>query len=108
AAAAMRQGLTWKDFIEQGYIIAGSPKTVREKLEEVAKRLNIGHMMTLLHFGNLSREQVTKNTTLFSREVLPYLQPLFSEWEDKWWIRPLAEGARVSPQRAQAPAPTGV
>jgi alkanesulfonate monooxygenase SsuD/methylene tetrahydromethanopterin reductase-like flavin-dependent oxidoreductase (luciferase family) len=67
AAQRQREGLTWKDFIEQGYIIAGSPQTVRQQLEEVAKGLNVGHMMLLLHFGNMSKEQVTKNTSLRAR-----------------------------------------
>ena len=97
AAQRQREGLTWKDFIEQGYIIAGSPQTVRQQLEEVAKGLNVGHMMLLLHFGNMSKEQVTKNTTLFAREVAPHLKGLFSEWEDKWWIEPLAERDRRAP-----------
>ena len=108
AAAQIRQGLKWKDFVEQGYIIAGSPATVREKLEEVAKKLNVGHMMLLLHFGNLSKEQVTKNTTLFAREVMPHLKPLFSEWDDKWWIDPLPRGERVAPQPAHERATSAV
>ena len=98
AAQAMRQGLKWKDFIEQGYIVAGSPATVREKLTEVAKGLNVGHMMTLLHFGNMPRETVMKNTTLFSQEVMPHLKGLFPEWEDRWWINPLPAGDRREPQ----------
>ncbi len=31
-AALRREGLTWKDFVNEGYVIAGSPKTVRERL----------------------------------------------------------------------------
>ena len=34
---ARREGLTWKDFVDQGYIIAGSPKTVRERMREAMK-----------------------------------------------------------------------
>ena len=47
---ASRQGsraaprrLSWKDFVNQGYVIAGSPKTVRERLSEAMKSLNCGH-----------------------------------------------------------------
>jgi len=103
AAAQMRQGLTWKDFIEQGYIIAGSPATVRQQLEEVAKGLNVGHMMLLLHFGNTPKETVTKNTTLFAREVMPHLKGLFGEWEDRWWIHPLPPDDRRAPAPASPP-----
>jgi alkanesulfonate monooxygenase SsuD/methylene tetrahydromethanopterin reductase-like flavin-dependent oxidoreductase (luciferase family) len=108
SAAALRQGLTWKDLVEQGFVVAGSPKTVREKLEEVARGLNVGHLMVLLHFGNLSKEQVTKNTRLFSQEVMPYLKPIFSEWEDKWWINPMPASDRVSPAPAHTAERAGV
>jgi alkanesulfonate monooxygenase SsuD/methylene tetrahydromethanopterin reductase-like flavin-dependent oxidoreductase (luciferase family) len=105
AAQRMRDGLTWKQFIDQGYIIAGSPATVRQKLEEVAKGLNVGHMMLLLHFGNMSKEQVTKNTTLFAREVMPHLRGLFNEWEDRWWINPLPPADRRVPNPASSDLP---
>jgi alkanesulfonate monooxygenase SsuD/methylene tetrahydromethanopterin reductase-like flavin-dependent oxidoreductase (luciferase family) len=108
SAAALRQGLSWKDLVEQGFVVAGSPKTVREKLEEVARGLNVGHLMVLLHFGNLSKEQVTKNTRLFSQEVMPYLKPIFSEWEDRWWINPMPSSGRVSPAPARAADRAGV
>ena len=52
---------------------------VRQQLEDVAKGLNVGHLMLLLHFGNLPRETVTKNTELFAREVMPQLRDLFGE-----------------------------
>ena len=47
-AALRRGGLKWKDFIDQGYVIAGSPKTVRERLREAMKSLNCGHLMMLM------------------------------------------------------------
>ena len=40
--------LKWKDFVEQGYVIAGSPATVRERLVEVLKEMNVGQLFTLL------------------------------------------------------------
>jgi alkanesulfonate monooxygenase SsuD/methylene tetrahydromethanopterin reductase-like flavin-dependent oxidoreductase (luciferase family) len=107
-AQAIRSELKWKDFVEQGYIVAGSPATVRQKLEEVSKSLNIGHMMTLLQFGNMNKETVTKNTTLFAHEVLPHLRSLHGEWEDRWWINPLPADQRVEPNPATLAQPTGV
>lgn len=104
AAAAMREGLTWKSMVDQGYIIAGSPETVRRKLEEVAKGLNVGHMMFLLHFGNMSKATVTKNTRLFTEQVMPHLQKLFPDWEDRWWIDPLPASDRRAPNPASTHA----
>src|SRR4029077_19195277 len=34
--------LTWKDLTEQGHVIAGSPETVRQRMEELIKGLNVG------------------------------------------------------------------
>jgi alkanesulfonate monooxygenase SsuD/methylene tetrahydromethanopterin reductase-like flavin-dependent oxidoreductase (luciferase family) len=76
--------------VEQGYVVVGSPDTVREKLEEVAKSLRIGHLMLLLQFGNMAPEVVQNNTDLFARKVLPGLQGLWSEYEDRWWPKACA------------------
>ena len=94
--------LKWKDFIEQGFIIAGSPESVRQQLEEAAKALHVGQMMLLLQFGSMPPELVRKNTELFAREVLPHVRKLWSEYEDHWWINPLPQEERT------APAPVGV
>ena len=97
--------LKWKDFVENGYILAGSPESVRQQLEEAAKALRVGHMMVLLQFGSMPPELVRKNTELFAREVLPHVRGLWSEYEDHWWIKPLPQEDRVEPQPA---TPTGV
>ena len=62
-AALRREGLTWKDFLDQGYVIAGSPKTVRERLREAMKTLNCGHLMILQQIGSMPPELVRKNTS---------------------------------------------
>ena len=88
----------WKDFVDRGYILAGSPESVRQQLEEAAKALRVGHMMVLLQFGSMPPELVRKNTELFAKEVLPHVRHLWSDYEDHWWIKPLAASERVSPQ----------
>jgi len=92
------KGLKWKDFVDKGYIIAGSPKTVRERLREVVKDMRIGQLMTLLQFGNLSREQTMRNTELYAKEVMPYLKDLWKEWDDRWAPKslPTKERARAA------------
>jgi alkanesulfonate monooxygenase SsuD/methylene tetrahydromethanopterin reductase-like flavin-dependent oxidoreductase (luciferase family) len=80
------RSLTYKDFVDRGFLIAGSPATVREQLVEETKRLRIGHLMVLLHFGSMPHELTLKNIELFAREVMPALEPLWEdEWEDRWW-----------------------
>jgi alkanesulfonate monooxygenase SsuD/methylene tetrahydromethanopterin reductase-like flavin-dependent oxidoreductase (luciferase family) len=87
-----------KDFFNNGFVIVGSPKTVREQLMDGMKRLRVGHLLTLLHFGSMPTELCKANIELFSREVLPYLAPMWDDqYEDRWWpqrlraVRPAAE-----------------
>jgi alkanesulfonate monooxygenase SsuD/methylene tetrahydromethanopterin reductase-like flavin-dependent oxidoreductase (luciferase family) len=78
--------LKYKDFIERGFLIAGSAATVREQLIEGVKRLRIGHLLALLHFGSMPHQLCLKNIDLFCRDVLPHLEGLWDdEWEDRWW-----------------------
>jgi hypothetical protein len=37
------QNLTWKDLVEGGFVIAGSPDTVRERTEHMVKSLLEGY-----------------------------------------------------------------
>ena len=83
-AALRREGLKWKDFIDQGYVIAGSPKTVRERLREAMKSLNCGHLMMLQQIGSMPPELVRKSTSLFATEVMPHMRDLWSNFEDRW------------------------
>ena len=89
-AAANRSGpmfqkLTWKTIVDNGYIIAGNPKQVTEQVRDVATSMNIGHLMLLLHFGNLKKETVLYNTRRFAQEVMPNLRSIHDKWDDRWW-----------------------
>ena len=92
--------LSWKDLIERGYLVAGSPATVADRINDMADKLNVGHLMTLLHFGNMSKETTMYNTRMFAEKVIPRLRPRFSEWDDNWFPRDAAAA------RAAAPAKT--
>lgn len=85
--------LTAKDMIEQEFVVVGSPATVREKLESMARRLNVGHLMPMLQFGSMPHEQAMKNIELFGREVLPHLQNVWQDegWENHWWPKRLSK-----------------
>ncbi len=93
-----------KDFFERGFIVVGSPKTVREKLLNGVKRLRIGHLLTLLHFGSMPTDLCKANIDLFAREVLPHLAPLWDDkYEDRWWPERLrAKRPAVAPAMAAA------
>jgi alkanesulfonate monooxygenase SsuD/methylene tetrahydromethanopterin reductase-like flavin-dependent oxidoreductase (luciferase family) len=85
--------------VDKGYVIVGSPDDVVEQLREVAVNLNVGHLMLLLQFGNMSKQLAKYNTRLFADKVMPKMKGLFSEWNDRWWPQPMETG-----QRAAVPA----
>ncbi|MCS6925346.1 MAG: LLM class flavin-dependent oxidoreductase, partial [Candidatus Binatia bacterium] len=94
AADMFRFGLTWKEFVERGYIISGSPVTVRDRLIEAIKGLRIGQLMVLQQIGSMPKELVLKNIELFAKEVMPAIKKLWAdEWQDRWCPRPLEERA---------------
>jgi alkanesulfonate monooxygenase SsuD/methylene tetrahydromethanopterin reductase-like flavin-dependent oxidoreductase (luciferase family) len=83
------------DIVERGYVIVGSPDEVVEQLKEVAVNLNVGHLMLLLQFGNMSKDLTRYNTKLFAERVMPQLKDLFSEWDDRWWPQPMERSLRA-------------
>lgn len=84
--------------LENGYIIVGNPDQVADKIREMAKTLNVGHLMTLLQFGNMGKELTMYNTRLFAEKVMPQLKDLFTnEWEDRWWPKPMDQAETAHP-----------
>ncbi|MGA8060297.1 MAG: LLM class flavin-dependent oxidoreductase, partial [Candidatus Binataceae bacterium] len=108
-ASITREGLKWKDFIDDGYVIAGSPATVRDRLREALKTLNCGHLMILQQIGSMPPELVRKSTDLFAREVMPHLRDLWTGFEDKWSPKrlPANEMAVPAPIWSDAPKTNG-
>jgi alkanesulfonate monooxygenase SsuD/methylene tetrahydromethanopterin reductase-like flavin-dependent oxidoreductase (luciferase family) len=74
-----------RDFYDNGFVIVGSAKTVRDQLMEHMKRLRVGHLLTLLHFGSMPTDLCKRNIDLFARDVLPYLEGMWDQYEDRWW-----------------------
>jgi alkanesulfonate monooxygenase SsuD/methylene tetrahydromethanopterin reductase-like flavin-dependent oxidoreductase (luciferase family) len=92
-----------KDMIAKEFVVVGSPATVRQKLEAMAKRLNVGHLMVALQFGSMPHALAKNNIEMFGREVLPQLQKLWEDqkWENHWWPKRLR--TRSARQREMAP-----
>ena len=91
--------LDWKTIVANGYIVIGSPKRVAEQLHEFADEMNVGHLMLLMHFGNLGKQTAMYNTRRFAEEVAPAVRARFSEWEDRWWPK---DPAATTPELARA------
>ena len=83
------------DLVENGYIVLGSPDEVVEQIDELANNLNVGNLMLLLQFGNMSKDVTKYNTKLFAERVMPKLRNKFSEWEHRWWPQPMDAALRA-------------
>lgn len=88
---------TWKDYVDNGNVIAGGPSTVRDRMKEAIEKLRVGHMMVLCQFGDMPRELASKNTELFATEVMPHLRNMWSDYEDRWWPKPLKGSQMARP-----------
>ena len=108
------QNLTWKDLVEGGFVIAGSPDTVAEQMEHMAISLRIGTVFCLLQMGDMPDWKVRYSTQLFADKVMPRLQNIWPEWDsEQWWCKPLEDRVRMTGNsyddaRVPAALPEGV
>jgi alkanesulfonate monooxygenase SsuD/methylene tetrahydromethanopterin reductase-like flavin-dependent oxidoreductase (luciferase family) len=84
--------LTWKDLIDGGFVIGGSPATVYDRMVEMITQLRIGHVFCLFHNGDQPDWKTRHSTKLFADKVMPRLRALWPEYagDDRWWVKPLA------------------
>ena len=97
AMAVDKSAREFDAILENGYVIIGTPDLVAERLREVAKDLNVGHLMLLLQFGNMSKDVVNYNSKLYAEQVIPQLADLWEDWEDHWWPNPMPLADRATP-----------
>ena len=99
--------LTWTDLVDRGYVIAGGPDTVRERMEDMIKSLRVGHVFGLFQIGNMPDEKVRYSSRLFAEKVMPQLQNMWPDWatDNRWWISPLEQ--RVRPEATFGARPHG-
>lgn len=91
---AQLREMRYKDLVEAGCVIAGSPATVREQLKEMITELRIGNLLVMLQVGSMPHELTLKNIDLFAREVLPYIHKAWEDdgWSHLWWPKRLVAG----------------
>ena len=85
-----------QDIVDQGYVVIGSPDEVAEQLRHAATELNVGHLMMLCQYGNISKELTAYNTRMFAEKVMPQLSGMFEDqWLDDWWPEPMPSSERA-------------
>lgn len=72
------------EYDEKGYIIAGTPDRVAQRVRELATELGVGQLITALHMGDLDEETAAENTHLFGTTVIPQLRGLWADEPDHW------------------------
>lgn len=68
--------MTVEELVNQGFVIFGSPQSVRQRLAEYHKVMGFGNLVALLQFGSLPADLTRKNMELFASEVMPKLRRL--------------------------------
>jgi alkanesulfonate monooxygenase SsuD/methylene tetrahydromethanopterin reductase-like flavin-dependent oxidoreductase (luciferase family) len=84
---ASRGELSFWEYDELGYIIAGTPEQVESRVRKMVEALRVGQLITCMHMGNLSEEVALKNIRLFGGEVIPNLRDIWADQEDRWTPR---------------------
>jgi len=105
AAVGDVSSMSWDQLVNQGYVIAGSPDTVVEKMKEMITGLRVGNIFCLIHVGDMPKDKCMRSTKLFAEEVMPRLRNMWPDHadDDRFWIHPVTQAAR-----AQAPSIVGV
>jgi alkanesulfonate monooxygenase SsuD/methylene tetrahydromethanopterin reductase-like flavin-dependent oxidoreductase (luciferase family) len=62
--------------LSEGYVIAGSPDTVRESLAGTAAELGAGNFVGMFQFARLPHADTMRSIELFAKEVMPALREL--------------------------------
>jgi hypothetical protein len=63
----------FEDAVAQGYIVAGSASSVRQRLHDDNNVAGINYCICRLAFGDLSFAESARSLELFSKEVMPAL-----------------------------------
>lgn len=97
------RGASYRELVEAGAVIAGSPETVAEQLFAFCREHRIGNLHAMLGFGSLPTELVRENIQLFAEAVAPRLRQLWSDTDHAhhWWPERLG-GSPVTTTAAPA------
>lgn len=94
---------SFKDYVDNQFVISGGPASVRDQLENLIKSLRVGNLMLLLQIGSMPHELTMKNIELTAKEVLPHIRHHWDdEWENHWWPESLRAGRQVNAEAGAA------
>ncbi len=96
--------LPWKELVENGSVIAGSPETVRERMEDLIKKLRVGNIFCLMQIGDMPKDKCMHSTRLFAEKVMPKLRNVFPDYanDGRFWCKPLPKRAKPAQLAAES------
>ncbi len=100
---AVNGDMSFWEYDEKGYIIAGTPDRVAQRIRELATELRVGQLIASLHMGNLPEETAAENTHLFGTKVIPQLRDIWADEPDHW--TPEVSRRRIAAKAGPAPVP---
>jgi alkanesulfonate monooxygenase SsuD/methylene tetrahydromethanopterin reductase-like flavin-dependent oxidoreductase (luciferase family) len=62
------------ELMENGTVVVGSPRTVRDQLAKLRDATGANKLAVMLQFGVLPDELTRRNMELFASEVMPHLR----------------------------------
>ena len=65
---------TWEEIQKAGYVVVGSPATVRDRLLEIAQATGLGTLVPNFSVGNVPHQQTRTSMQLFAEQVMPALR----------------------------------
>jgi len=80
--------------VDQGYIVAGSPASVRDRLLRERRESGINYYICRFACGDLSFEESARSVRLFAREIMPALAPQGAQVRERAATGSLARGLR--------------
>jgi alkanesulfonate monooxygenase SsuD/methylene tetrahydromethanopterin reductase-like flavin-dependent oxidoreductase (luciferase family) len=98
----------WKELVDSGHVIAGSPETVRQRMEELIKGLHVGNVFCLMQIGDMPKDKCMYSTKLFAERVIPKLRDMFVEYapdyldDGRFWCHPIENRAAPGSLPAEA------
>ena len=96
--------LSWREMIDKGFIVAGSVDSVIEQMDKLIENLNVGHLVSLLHFGDMTTDVCRYSTELFANKVMPVFRDRWKDYEDHWYPKPMPAEDRAIPRSVSMPA----
>ena len=70
------RGTTYEECVEEGTVIAGSPKTVLADIERQMGAIGANYLLTYMFLGNMSLADAMRSLKLFKAEVMPAVERL--------------------------------